>query len=215
MTTIDLTAIRRAKRGQTPAAAMPRRAFYFVGDDIYYHASTGEWARAIEDETAREPTIAGFLLTVPPRGVIVPVDFAAAIKSSEILATYGEADAVIAEREHQRQLTAEADRFERAPSENFAAVLGTGKWGAVLAVGRTPEEASDNATVAEQEVDPDLDVASLHRSMRFSGSLSVRPITRAALSAFREDGSDCRFTITGDGRVDVATDGDDWHAEVN
>lgn len=210
MTTIDLTAIRRAKRGQTPAANLARRAFYFVGDDIYYHASTGEWARAIEDEAAREPTIAGFLLTVPPRGVIVPVDFHAALEMSNLNA----AD-IIAEREHQRQLTAEADRFERAPSGHFAAVLGTGKWGAVLAVGRTPEEASDNATVAEQEVDPDLDVASLHRSMRFSGSLSVRPITRAALSAFREDGQDCRFTITGDGRVDVATDGDDWHAEVN
>lgn len=217
MTTfIDINAIRRGKRGTTPTASLPRRAFYTWCDDLYYHASTGEWARAIEDEDAEEPTIAGFLLCLPPSPAVSPVvryDFAIALQVTA--ASDEDSGDVQAEEEHQRQLADAADLFERAPSGHFACVLGTSSWGVVLAVGSTPDEASDNAIVAEREQDPDLDVVGLHATMLARGSLCVRPITRAALSAFREDGQDCRFRISDEGRVDVATTGDDWSAEVN
>lgn len=214
MTTIDITAIRRAKRGQSPTANLTRRAFYFVGDDIYYHASTGEWARAIHDDEVDESPVVGFMLAAPPVRDPVAYDFAEAIRICSLMDA-DEDGSSAAEAVQQMAIVDAADAFEAAPSGHFACVLGTSSWGVVLAVGSTPDEASDNAIVAEREQDPNLDVVGLHATMRARGSLCVRPITRAALSAYREDGQDCRFRITDEGRVDVSTSQGDWSVEVN
>lgn len=215
MTTIDLASIRRAKRGQTPTANLPRRSFYFVGDDIYYHASTGEWARAIHDDEVDESPVVGFMLAAPPvREEPVAYDFAEAIRICSLMDEDEEGSSA-EEAMQQMAIVDAADAFEAAPSGHFACVIGSSSWGVVLAVGPSPDEASANALVAEQEQDPSIDVVGLHATMRSRGSLSVRPITRAALSAYREDGQDCRFRITDEGRVDVATDSDDWSVEVN